>query len=246
MFIARPVSITLAIVLSLSVVPGTAAPSQKQLDISPKNARALDRLANYPDLEVLSISCLENLKALPDAIGKLTKLRELVIDNGNGCSMNPVLPESIGNLQSLEKLVLNGAQDPRGPGDQPKQRHPFPQSLSRLQNLTYLDLGRNGLEEVPAFVRDLPKLRELRFAWNIKLKEVPAFLANLHELTTLDLQSDGLSDLQDFLGTLPKLTRVALGGNCKITASAAKKRDLKRRFPKIAFDFENEYDCPAR
>jgi hypothetical protein len=45
---------------------------------------------------------------------------------------------------------------------------------------------------------------------------------------------------------MPKLSRIALGGNCKITASAAKKKDLKRRFPKIAFDFQDEYDCPGR
>jgi Leucine-rich repeat (LRR) protein len=246
MLSARSISIALIAALFLLAVPGGAAPSLKQLTVSPKNARALDHLTNYPDLEVLSISCLENLKALPDSIGKLTKLRELIMDNGNGCSMNPVLPESIGNLQSLEKLVLNGAQDPRGPGDQPKQRHPLPQSMSRLQNLTYLDLGRNGLEEIPAFVKDLPKLKELRFAWNMKLKNVPQFISNLQELTTLDLESDGLSDLPDFLSTMPKLSRIALGGNCRITASASKKNDLRHRFPKVTFDFRNEYDCPAK
>jgi len=246
MFTLRSNSVALAIAIVLSVAPASAAPGLKHLDVSPKNARALDRLANYPDLEVLTISCLEDLKALPDSIGKLTKLKELVSDNGNGCVMNPVLPESMGNLQSLEKLVLFGAQDTYGPGAQTRQHHPFPQSMSRLQNLTYLDLGRNGLEEIPGFVKDLPKLKEFRFAWNPKLKEVPAFLANLKELTALDLQSDGLSDLPDFLATMPRLTRVALGGNCKITASAAKRRDLKRRFPKIAFDFIGEYDCPPK
>ena len=159
--------------------------------------------------------------------------------------MNPVLPESIGNLQSLEKLVLYGAQDPRDPGAQPRERHKFPPSMSQLKNLTYLDLGRNGLNEIPSFVQDLPNLRELRFKWNMQLKEVPAFLSNLRELTTLQLDADGLSDLPDFLNTLPKLTRISLGYNCKITQNAAKMRELKRRFPKIRFDFTNMYDCPA-
>ena len=233
----------LIVALTLWVAPDSAASSTKRLDISPQNARLLNRLANYPDLEVLSISCLEDLKALPDSIGTLSKLRELIIDNGNGCAMNPVLPESIGNLHSLQKLVLYGAQVPSGPGPQPHQRHPFPQSMSQLKNLTYLDLGRNGLDEIPSFVKDLPNLREFRFAWNMNLKEVPAFIANLHELTTLDLSSDGLTDLPDFLGSMSKLTTIKLGYNCEITQSAAKTRSLKKRFPKIKFDFVGEYDC---
>jgi len=159
----------------------------------------------------------------------------------------PGLPESIGNLRSLEKLVLYGAQDPRGPGPQPIERHPFPRSMSQLKNLTYLDLGRNGLDEIPIFVKDLPRLREFRFAWNMKLKEIPAFIANLRELTTLELDADGLRDLPDFLNAMPKLTRITLGENCKITQNDAKMKDLIRRFPKITFGFSDEYDdCPAK
>jgi len=117
--------------------------------------------------------------------------------------------------------------------------------MSQLKNLTYLDLGRNGLEEIPAFVQDLPKLRELGFGWNMQLKEVPLFLSNLSELRTLELDADGLTDLPDFLNSLPKLTRITVGDNCKITQNVTKIRELKRRFPKISFDFNNMYDCPA-
>jgi Leucine-rich repeat (LRR) protein len=225
-----------------------AATPAKRLDISQRNASMLERLERYPDLEILSINCIENLRALPDSIGKLAKLKELILDNGNGCSMNPVLPESIGNLHLLEKLVLYGAQDPRGEGRersvQPKERHKFPAGMSQLKNLTYLDLGRNGLDEIPAFVKDLPQLRELRFQWNLKLKAIPPFIAGLRELRTLRLDADGLDDLPGFLNTLPKLTRITLGDNCSITQSAAKKSALKRRFPKAQLDFTDEYDCP--
>jgi len=241
-----------AVVLGLSLYDGTswAASSTKSLKISQQNASLLRRLGDYPDREVLSISCLENLRALPDSLGKLTKLRELIIDNGNGCSMNPLLPESLGNLHLLEKLVLYGAQDPRGTGAdppvQPKERHKFPEGMSQLKNLTYLDLGRNGLDEIPAFVKDLPKLREFRFQWNLNLKAVPSFLESLSDLRVLKLDANSLRDLPSFLSTLPKLTQITLGDNCSITQSAAKMAELKRRFPKIAFDFTDEYDCPAR
>lgn len=221
-----------------------AAPT-RLLEISEENARLLDKIGSYPDLEVLKISCVEELRALPDSIGKLTKLKELIIDNGNGCSMNPLLPESIGNLSSLEKLVLYGAQDPREDGGehQPRERHKFPASMSRLKNLVYLDLGRNGLAEIPPFVKELPKLKELGFAWNMNLKSIPPWLIDLRELTTLRLDSDGLTDLPDLLNRMPKLNRITLGDNCKITQNRAKKRDLRKRFPRITFDFADEYDC---
>jgi len=102
----------------------TAAPvltGVKKLEISDENADVLQHLERYPDLEVLSVSCAERLSAIPDSIGRLTKLKELRMDNGNGCSMNPVLPEAIGNLASLETLVLYGAQDPREPGESGSQ-----------------------------------------------------------------------------------------------------------------------------
>jgi Leucine-rich repeat (LRR) protein len=204
---------------------------------------------NYPDLEILSINCIEDLHALPDSIGKLTKLKQLIIDNGNGCSMNPLLPESIGNLHLLEKLVLYGAQDPgeisSEPPRQRKERHKFPDSISQLKTLVYLDLGRNGLDEIPTFVKDLPRLSELRFQAN-KLKAVPPFIVNLHELSTLRLDANDLDDLPSFLNTLPKLTRVTLGNNCSITQKSAKIKELTRKFPRFKFDFTDEYDCPSR
>ena len=162
--------------------------------------------------------------------------------------MNPILPESIGNLHSLETLVLYGAQDPRPIGrhygPQPAKRHKFPKSMSELKNLTYLDLGRNGLEEIPDFVGDLPRLREFAFQWNMTVRVLPMFLTKLRELQTLKLDADGLTDLPDFLIQLPKLTRITLGDNCAITQSHAKKKALQRRFPRVTFDFNDDYDCP--
>jgi len=219
----------------------------KTLAITDQNASVLNRLKDYPNLEVLSIECLESLQALPDDIGTLVKLRELNINNGDGCSMNPKLPESIGNLRALEKLNLYGAQDPRPVGEhygpQPTSYHEFPKSMSQLKALTYLELGRNGFEEVPSFVQNLPHLKELGFAWNKNVKKLPPFLASLPELQTLRLDSDGLTDLPDFLNQSPKLSLITLGDNCEITAKATRKKDLIRRFPRIKFDFEGEYDC---
>jgi Leucine-rich repeat (LRR) protein len=105
-------------------------------------------------------------------------------------------------------------------------------------------LGRNGFEEIPPFVKDLPKLKELGFEFN-ELKQIPPFLSSLRELTTLRLNGNDLRDLPGFLNESPKLTRITLGYNCKITQSAEKMKVLKNRFPKVVFDFEDDYDCPT-
>jgi Leucine-rich repeat (LRR) protein len=244
--VLKAVFVILAISLCLYAVPGTAPAPRKTLQISEQNAQLLEKIGSYPDLEVLSITCVETLRSLPDSLGKLTGLKELIIDNGNGCSMNPLLPETIGNLHSLEKLVLYGAQDPRGvgnePGVQPSQRHKFPRSMSQLDKLVYLDLGRNGFNDIPAFVKDLPRLKELGFEQN-NLKTLPAFLTSLQQLTTLKLAGNDLDDLPEFLHALPNLTRIAMGNNCRLTKNFTKMKELKARFPKVAFDFINEYDC---
>jgi Leucine-rich repeat (LRR) protein len=233
---------------SILVAQTTPNPSQTtRLTISEKNAILLKNLKEYSNLEVLSISCVESLQALPDDIGYLPKLRELNMNNGNGCSMNPKLPDSIGNLQALEKLDLYGAQDPRPIGKhygpQPIQRHEFPKSMSQLKALTYLDLGRNGLDEIPDFVKDLMHLKEFRFAWNMNVRALPSFLATLPELQTLRLDSDGLTDIPAFLKG-PKLSLISLGNNCAITTNASKKKALEQRFHGVTLDFEDEYDCP--
>ncbi len=129
------------------------------------------------------------------------------------------------------KLILFGAQDPRNPDLQPAERHKFPSAVSQLKNLMYLDLGRNGLEEIPSFVKDLRRIRELRFQWNMKLKEVPAFISNLRELTTLKLDADGLDDLPDFLNALPALARIASG----TTAKRCQNERFEKKIPKSRF-----------
>jgi len=116
--------------------------------------------------------------------------------------------------------------------------------MSKLKGLTYLDLGRNGLEEIPDFVKDLRHLKEFGFAWNMNVRALPPFLATLPELQTLRLDSDGLTDIPAFLRG-PKLSLITLGNNCAITTNASKKKVLEQRFHGVKLDFEDEFDCSA-
>jgi Leucine-rich repeat (LRR) protein len=202
------------------------------------------RLGTLTNLETLEISCLENLEDLPDEIGGLRKLKELIIDNGNGCQMNVSLPRSIGQLENLRVLRLYGALDARGIGsDEPAPRaqsKSLPETVANLRQLEELDLGRNGLRSVPSQVASLGNLKRLGLDYN-DLSEIPAFVGNLKNLEELSLRSNGGVRLPQSLSNIRGL-RVSMGNN------ALKLRDqqmLRRRFPHLVFSFENEFDDDA-
>lgn len=202
------------------------------------------RLGTLVNLEALEIACLENLEDLPEEIGSLRKLEELVIDNGNGCSMNVSLPRSIGRLENLRVLRLYGALDGREvdaeEGANANASKPLPETLANLSRLEELDLGRNGLTAVPAQVGSLRGLKKLGLDYN-EVGVLPSFVGNLTNLLELSLNSNGGVKLPDSLAGLKGL-RIFMGNN-KLTLAA--QRSLRRRFPSAVFNFENEYDDAA-
>jgi Leucine-rich repeat (LRR) protein len=201
-------------------------------------------LGSLVNLEALEIACLEKLEDLPEEIGSLSKLEELVIDNGNGCTMNVSLPRSIGRLSNLRVLRLYGAIDSRDSGDEAPARRakskPLPDTLANLQKLEELDLGRNGINSVPPVVASLRGLKKLGLDYN-DIHELPAFVGNLTNLQELSLNSNGGVRLPQSL-TAVKGLKVFMGNN-KLTLIA--QRQLRARFPNAVFSFENEYDDNA-
>jgi Leucine-rich repeat (LRR) protein len=199
------------------------------------------RLGTLTNLEALEISCLENLEDLPGEIGKLRKLKELIIDNGNGCRMNVTLPNSIGELKDLKVLRLYGALDPREDSfGEPVRRvrmKRLPESIARLQQLEELDLGRNGLKSVPAQIASLRKLKKLGLDYN-DLRELPSVIGNLKNLEELALRSNGGVRLPRSLSNLKGL-KIFMGNNA---LKLREQENLRRRFPRIVFFFDNEFD----
>ncbi len=197
------------------------------------------RLGSLVNLEVLELACLEKLEDLPNELGRLRKLEELIIDNGNGCGMNVSLPRSIGQLVNLRVLRLYGALDPRGigPGGTNGPTKNLPPTLANLQRLEELDLGRNGMRFVPTQIAALRQLKKLELDYN-NLREVPAFVGNLSHLEELSLNSNGGVRLPQSLARVKGL-QVRMGNN-KLTLRD--QRLLQIRFPNIVFSFENEFD----
>jgi Leucine-rich repeat (LRR) protein len=201
-------------------------------------------LGTLVNLEALELACLENLEDLPEEIGRLRKLRELIIDNGNGCSMNVSLPRSVGRLEGLRVLRLYGALDGREVGTEDSARSTrtklLPDSLAELQNLEELDLGRNGIRSVPPQVASLRGLKKLSLDYN-DIREVPSFVGELKNLRELSINANGGTRLPQTLSGLKGL-KVFMGNN-RLTLGAQK--SLRARFPNAVFNFENEYDDDA-
>ena len=187
------------------------------------------KFGTLTNLEVFGFGCLEKLTTLPAGIGNLTKMTELIIDNGNGCSMNVAIPASIGKLQNLRVLRLYGAIE---------SAKPLPATIGELRSLEVLDLGRNGLTTVPASIAKLSNLKTLRLEYNA-LKAAPAFVGELKNLEELSL------DANENIKTLPASMAKRTGLKVSMGNNALKLRDqktLQTRFPNITFSFENEYD----
>jgi Leucine-rich repeat (LRR) protein len=75
------------------------------------------------------------LSLIPESIGKLVNLRQLILTN----NQLAVIPESIGNLVNLETLYLDR-----------NKLTTLPESIGELVNLKTLNLQRNNLVLIPA------------------------------------------------------------------------------------------------
>lgn len=196
--------------------------------------RLPSRLGTLVNLEVLSFGCLEALEALPEEIGNLRKLEELIIDNGNGCSMSVSLPRSIGKLENLRVLRLYGAIE-RG---ERRKIESLPGTIANLRRLEVLDLGRNGLEAVPPQIAALSNLKTLRLEYN-SLRAIPAFIGDFKNLKELSL--DANENIANLPASLLKLKglRISMGNN---SLKLKDQKSLRSRFPRLVFSFENEFD----
>lgn len=210
----------------------------------PRMRRLPPGLGAMINLEALEMSCLENLRELPEEIGGLRKLQELIIDNGNGCSMNVTLPRSLGRLENLRVLRLYGALDAREVGAGGPTRAPrgkaLPASLADLRRLEELDLGRNGIRSLPPQVASLRRLKKLGLDYN-DIRELPSFVGGLTRLEELSLNSNGGVALPQSLAALKGL-RLFMGNN---RLTLREQQRLRARFPHAVFSFENEFDDDA-
>ena len=244
---------TILIVFISGVVLGQSFTNLEQALLEPQKAITLSinddsKIKHLPaklglliNLEVLEISCLENLEDLLKEIGNLKKLLKLIIDNGNGCQMNVSIPESIGNLINLKVLRLYGALDPGEIGSDKQASASrikiLPGTIEKLTELEELDLGRNGIKTVPSQIASLKKLKRLALDYN-EIHELPEFIGKLKNLKELSICSNGGVKLPKSLSNLNGV-KVFMGNN---NLKLKDQKKLRSLFPNVIFSFENEYD----
>ena len=137
-----------------SIIPETFCNLPKLRNLIFTNSIALHNqlpecLPNLANLEILEL--LNSNLLLPSSIGKLTKLKQLKLEE------NPLtnLPTDIGNCICLEKLEVTKT---------PIQY--LPDSITILKDLTYLDLSHNNIKQLHEEIGQLEKLEYLNIDWN--------------------------------------------------------------------------------
>ena len=145
----------------------------------------------------------EYLKKLPESIGQLQNLQELVL---GGCKSLTTLPESIGQLQNLQVLDLERC----------KNLTTLPESIGQLQNLQKLDLGNcEKLTTLPESIGQLQNLQELNLEWCVNLTTLPESVGQLQNLQELNLEwCIDLTTLPESIGQLQQLQILDLS-SCK-------------------------------
>ncbi len=138
------------------------------------------------------------LDSIPDSIGQLTNLKELIINVKIG--LKSISPE-IEKLTKLEKLYLGFC-----------EIRVFPVSLTKLTNLKTLNLENNDLFKIPDEIGNLINLETLDLASN-RLDKIPDTIGNLTNLQKLYLNNNKLTKIPDSIGNLTNLQKIYLNNN---------------------------------
>lgn len=160
--------------LTVNVTDRSEIPTELFSFINLKNLTISARKGFYPN------NSKANISKIPEAIGTLTELESLFIQD----TKIEYLPESIGKLIHLKNLNVSNNQLKR-----------LPYSLLQLRQLELCWLSDNQLVEIPANI-NTPKLRNIDLKDN-QLRTLPAALAHQPQLQNIQLEKNPLEHLPD-------------------------------------------------
>ncbi|PKI35485.1 hypothetical protein CRG98_044108 [Punica granatum] len=141
------------------------------------------------NLILLNLRRCWGLKKLPDQLGSVESLVELLIDD----TLVKELPISRG-MKKLEVLSADGC----------RHLHEIPASVGSLVNLRRLSLSHSGVKELPKSIGQLTSLVELTLT-GTDIRRLPDFVGDLHDLEVLMINETNVSCLPGNLGSLKKL-----------------------------------------
>ncbi|MEG4329311.1 COR domain-containing protein, partial [Microcoleus sp. herbarium5] len=124
------------------------------------------------------------ITSIPDALGKLSNLTALLLDNNQITS----IPDALGKLSNLTELYL---------GD--NQITSISEAIAQLSNLTWLNLSNNQITQIPDAIAQLSNLTRLSLS-NNQIEKIPEGLETLPKLEKLDLRHNPLPISPEVLG----------------------------------------------
>lgn len=177
------------------------------------------------NLEILKIFT-DNLSSVPDEVGNLKKLKQLVLGHFESHIHENVtkLPLSLKNLRQLELLDLRNNPLSTFPSQLTTVVHLqelhvnncnlscLPDQLDHLQQLSVLDLSNNSFTTLPLCVTKLQNLVTLYMS-DAKLETLCKEIKNLVKLERLQLTNNQLKTLPDELFELVNLKKLHMNIN---------------------------------
>jgi hypothetical protein len=158
-----------------------------------------DIFDQFPQLEYLEINDAK-IKSVPASIGKLSRLKTLIICNGR---TDLLIPAEIGKLTQLSRLRI--------------YNHHFetvPPEIGNLVNLEDIMLC-GDLTDLPASVSNWKKLKSLYLSGN-QFTKLPSPLFQLPQLEHLNLSRNQINELNDSIRLLKQLQELELDGNTEL------------------------------
>lgn len=135
---------------------------------------------------------MDQVEWLPDSIGKLNNLTEIILSNNRIVT----LPMSIKGFSKLKKLDIHA-----------NQLMNLPDSIGELSSLTDLDLHGNRLQTLPASVGKLSQLVSLDLSSN-RLLSLPESVGQLSNLKRLSIETNEIEELPYTIGQCVALTEL--------------------------------------
>lgn len=181
----------------LSIIQAVSREEETELNLSDIGLtdipEAIGRLTNLRELDLSG----NHLTELPSGISDLTKLEILNISNNELIDIS----DDIGNLGKLE--VLDASHN---------RIASLSSEIGNLEFLEKLYLNNNSIEEIPEGIADLINLKVLSLNHN-QLTSIPEGLGKLTDLRELYLFNNKLTSIPKELGHLTRLVRLDLDHN---------------------------------
>ncbi len=135
-------------------------------------------------LETLSLKGAKNLKALPDAVGRLPALSELTLMETGIKTLPPM-----GEASALQRLTIDNS---------PLEK--LPTGFTALPQLANLSLSDTKLHELPSSFGNLSALKTLSLQGNPRLESLPQSFGQLSGLQALTLTGNHIRALPSMSG----------------------------------------------